>query len=92
MHKNLVKMNLTMVEHAANDPRSAAAMLQGNGDGRELPWLAFEKAKPEITDQEILMAQFGHEARYGRIKAGKPKINGLFQKVIFGLVATAIII
>ena len=92
MHKNLVNMNLTMVEHAANDPRSAAAMLQGKGDGRELAWLAFEKAKPEITDQEMLMAQFSHEARYGRIKASKPNINSLFQKVIFGLIAFAIII
>lgn len=53
MQKKLVNSNLTMVEHAANDPRSAAAMLQGKGDGRELAWLAFEKTNHEITDQEL---------------------------------------
>lgn len=82
--------NLTMVEHAPRDPRSASAMLQGKGDGRELPWLAFEKAKPEITDQEILMAQFGHEARYGRVK-----VAGFSQKsskLMMGLVALAIVV
>lgn len=92
MSKKLMVQNLTMLEHSANDPRSTAAMLQGKGDGRELAWLAFEKAKPEITDQELLMAQFSHEARYGRIKASKPNINSLFQKVIFGLIALAIIV
>ena len=84
--------NLTMVEHAIKDPRSASAMLGGIGDGLEQPWLAFEKAKPEITDQELLMAQFSHQARYGRIKASKPNINSLFKKVILGLIAFAIII
>lgn len=82
MTKKLMIQNLTMVEHAIKDPRSASAMLCGKGDGREQPWLAFEKAKPEITDQ----------ARYGRIKASKPNINSLFQKVILGLIAFAIII
>ena len=91
MQKKLVNSNLTMVEHAANDPRSTAAMLQGKGDGREMAWLAFEKAKPEITNQELLMAQFSHEARYDRIKAGKRNTNSLFQKVIFSLIALAII-
>ena len=92
MTKKLMIQSLTMVEHAAKDPRSFSAMLRGTGDGREQPWLAFEKAKPEITDQELLIAQFSHEARYGRIKASKPNINSLFQKVIFGLIAFAIII
>ena len=92
MTKKIVNQNLTMVEHAAKDSRSTSAMLHGNGDGRELVWFAFEKANPEIIDQELLMAQFSHEARYGRIKASKPNINSLFQKVIFGLIAFAIII
>ena len=92
MVKNLTNANLIMLEHAANDPRSAAAMLQGKGDGRELSWFVFEKTNTEITDQDLLMAQFSHEARYGRIKIGKPNINSLFQKVIFTLIALVIII
>lgn len=91
MQKKLVNSSLTMVEHAANDPRSAAAMLQGKGDGRELAWLAFEKAKPEITDQELLMAQFSHEARYDRIKAVTHPSNPFLQKVVLGFICLAII-
>ena len=92
MTKKLMIQSLTMVEHAAKDPRSFSAMLRGTGDGREQPWLAFEKAKPEITDQELLMAQFSHEARYGRVHTATLARNYLLQKVIFGLIAFAIII
>lgn len=91
MQENLVNANLTMVEHSANDSRSAAAMLQGKGDGRELAWLSFEKAEPEITDQELLMAQFSHEARYGRIKAVTQITQPFLQKVILGFIFLAII-
>ena len=83
--------NLTMAEHAAKDPRSASAMLRGKGDGREHPWLDFEKMQPEITDQELLMAKFSHEARYGRVKAATHPTNNLLQKVILGFIVVAII-
>ena len=72
MAKKLIGKNLTMVEHAAKDPRSVSAMLKGKGDGREQSCLDFEKVHSEITDQELLMAQFSHEARYGRIKLAGP--------------------
>ena len=91
MAKKLMTQNLLMVEHAPNDPRSASAMLQGNGDGRELAWLAFEKSNPEITDQILLMAQFSHEARYGRVKVTTHPTNTLLQKVILGFIVVAII-
>ena len=90
MVKKLIGQNLMMVEHAANDFRSASAMLRGKGDGREHAWLAFEKASPENTDQELLMAQFSHQARYGRVK-----VKHLFprkSKLVMGLVALAIIV
>lgn len=90
MTKKLIGQNLTMVEHASKEPRSASAMLSGHGDGRELAWLEFEKAKPEITDQELLMAQFSHEARYGRIKVRRQSSIAL--KLMMGLVALALII
>lgn len=90
MAKKLISQNLMMVEHAANDYRSASAMLQDKGDGRELAWLAFEKANSEITDQELLMAQFSHEARYGRIKA--KHLSPRTSKLVMGLVALAIIV
>ena len=79
-----------MVEHASIDPRGASAMLRGTGDGRELAWLDFEKANPEITEQELLIAQFSHEARYGRIKVRRQSSRAL--KLMMGLVALAIII
>ena len=91
MVKKLISPTLIMVEHAANDPRSASAMLQGKGDGRELPWLAFEKANPEITDQNLLMTQFSHEARYGRVKVITHPTNNLLQKVILGFIVLAIV-
>jgi hypothetical protein len=91
MVKKLSLQNLTMVEHAAKDPRSTSAMLQGRGDGRELPWLAFEKSKPEITDQELVMAQFSHAVRYGRVKTVTHPTNTLFQKVILGFIVLAIV-
>ena len=91
MVKKLISPTLIMVEHAANDPRSASAMLQGKGDGRELPWLAFEKANPEITDQEMIMAQFSHEARYGRVTTAPQLTNTLLQKVILGFIVLAIV-
>lgn len=90
MTKKLIPQNLIMVEHAANDPRSAAAMLRDQGDGRELAWLDFEKQHPEMTDQELLMAQFSHEARYGRVKVKRPSPRTL--KVMMCLVWLAIIV
>jgi hypothetical protein len=86
----LMTQNLTMVEHAAKDPRSASAMLRGNGDGREQPWLDFEKNNPEITDQELLMAQFSHEARYGRVKSVGSSTRVL--RLMMGLVGVLIIV
>lgn len=90
MTKKIIPQNLIMVEHAANDFRSASAMLRGKGDGREHAWLAFEKASPENTDQELLMAQFSHQARYGRVKVKHLSPRTL--KRMIGLVALAIII
>ena len=90
MAMKLIPQNLTMVEHSANDSRSASAMLQGKGDGRELPWLAFEKANPEIIDHELLMVKFSHEARYGRFKAAGLSPRAL--KLTMGLVGLAIIV
>lgn len=90
MSEKLITQNLMMVEHAPNDPRSASAMLQGGGDSRELVWLAFEKANPEITDQELLMAQFSHGARYGRIAV--KHISQRTSKLVMSLVVLAIII
>lgn len=91
MSKKLITQKLTMVDQAPKDPRSSSAMLRGNGDGRELAWLDFEKSNPEITDQELLMAQFSHDARYGCVKATTHPINTLLHKVILGLIALAII-
>ena len=90
MTKKIVNQNLTMVEHAAKDSRSTSAMFHGNGDGRELVWSAFEKANPEIIDQELLMAKFSHEARYGRVKAAglSPRVS----KLMMGLVGILIIV
>ena len=90
MTKKIVNQNLTMVEHAAKDPRSTSAMLHGNGDGRELMWFAFEKANPEIIDQGLLMAKFSHEARYGRITLRH--LSPRSSKLMMGLVALAIIV
>ena len=90
MTKKLIKLNLIMVEHAANDPRSAAAMLRDQGDGRELAWLDFEKQHPEMTDQKLLMAQFSHEARHGRVKVKQPSPRAL--KVMMCLVWLAMIV
>ena len=90
MTKKLIAQNLMMVEHSPEDSRSVSAMLGGKGDGRELAWLAFEKANPEITDQELLMAQFSHEARYGRITV--KHISPRTSKLMMGLVALAIIV
>jgi hypothetical protein len=92
MVKKLMTQNLMMVEHAPNDSRSVSAMLKGKGDGRELAWLSFENANPEITDQELLMAQFSHEVRYGRIKAITQPKNPLLQKVILGFIIVLAII
>ena len=92
MAKKLISQNLIMVDHTPKDPRSASAMLQGKGDGRELVWLAFENANPEITDQELLMAQFSHVARYGRVKAANNPKNFLLQKAILGFIVLAIIV
>lgn len=90
MVKKLITQNLTMVEHAANDSRSASSMLRDKGDGRELAWLSFVNANPEITDQELLMAQFSHEVRYGRVKVRQlsPRTN----KLMMGLVVLALIV
>ena len=90
MAKRLIGQNLTMVEHSSKDPRSASAMLRDQGDGRELAWLDFEKASPEIIDQELLMAQFSHEARHGRVKVKHPSPRAL--KVMMCLVWLAIIV
>ena len=90
MTKKLMIQNLTMVEHAAKDPRSTSAMLHGNGDGRELAWLAFEKANPEIIDQELLMAKFSHKARYGRVKAVGLSLR--MSKLMMGLVGILVIV
>lgn len=90
MAKNLILLNLTMVEHSTNDARSCAAMLRGTGDGREKAWLNFEKNHPEIAIQELLMAQFSHEARYGRITV--KHISQRTSKLVMSLVALAIIV
>lgn len=90
MSKKLITQNLTMVDQAPKDPRSASTMLRGNGDGRELAWLDFEKSNPEITDQELLMAQFSHEARYGRVKSVGSSTRAL--KLMMGLVGILIIV
>ena len=90
MTKKLMTQNLTMVEHAPNDSRSASAMLRGNGDGREQVWLSFENKNPEITDQELLMAQFSHEVRYGRVKIRQ--LSPRTYKLMMGLVALALIV
>jgi hypothetical protein len=82
--------NLTMVEHAAKDPRSVSAMLRDAGDGRELAWLDFEKTNPEITDQQLLMAQFSHKARYGRVKSVGSSTRAL--RLVMGLVGVLIIV
>ncbi len=92
MSDKLITQNLTMVEHAAKDPRSVSAMLKGNGDGREQSWLDFEKMHAEITDQELLMAQFSHEARYGRIKLRGHSPRKPLLKGMMGLIILAIII
>ena len=92
MAKKLTSQNLTMVEHAQHDSRSASSMLRGKGDGRELAWLSFENTNPEITDQELLMAQFSHEVRYSRIKAITQPSNPLLQKVILGFIIVLAII
>ena len=67
-------------------------MLQGKGDGWEQTLLAFKKKNPEIKDQQLLIAQFSHKARYSRFKACRFNMNTLFQKVIIGFIAFAIII
>ncbi len=92
MSEKLITQNLMMVEHAANDPRSALAMLQGKGDGREQSWLDFEKVHSEIIDQEIIMALFSHEARYGRIKLTGHSPSKQLLKGMMGLIGLAIII
>ncbi len=92
MSEKLITQNLMMVEHAANDPRSALAMLQGNGDGREQSWLNFERTHSEIVNQELLMAQFSHEARYGRIKLVSRSPGKQLLKRMMGLFGLAIII
>lgn len=91
MSDKLITQNLMMVEHSADDPRSALAMLQGKGDGRERSWLDFEKVHSEIIDQELLMSQFCHEARYGRIKLVGHSPSKQILKVMMGLVGLAII-
>jgi hypothetical protein len=90
MTKKLIPQNLIMVEHAANDFRSVSTMLRGKGDGREHGWLDFEKYHPEVADQELLMAQFSHQARYGRVKVKHPLRRK--SKLVMGLVALAIIV
>lgn len=92
MSDKLITRNLIMVEHAANDPRSALAMLKGKGDGREQSWLDFEKMHFEIIDQELLMAKFSHEARYGRIKLRRHSLSKQLLKGMMGLIGLAIII
>lgn len=92
MTKKIVNQNLTMVEQAARDSRSASAMLGGKGDGREQLWLNFEKAHPEMTDQEILMAKFSHDARYGRVKVADQSLGTHMLKLMLSLVGLAIII
>lgn len=56
-----------MIDHAIHDSRSCSSMLRGTGDHREQAWLDFEKRYPEFYNQEVLMAFFKREARYGRI-------------------------
>lgn len=90
MTNKLLTQNLTMVEHAAKDPRCVSAMLRDTGDGREQPWIVFEKSNPEITDQELLMAQFSHDARYGRVKSVGSSTRAL--KLMMGLVGILIIV
>ena len=90
MAKQCMGQHLTMVEHAAKDPRSVSAMLKGNGDGREHSWLDFEKMHAEITDQALLMAQFSHEARYGRVRV--KHLSPRMLKLVMGLVVLAIIV
>ncbi len=49
--------NLQMRDFAQQDPRSVSAMLRGAGDGREKPFLDFEKqaalVDPLLDDEEI---------------------------------------
>ena len=92
MSVKLITQNLLMVEYAPKDPRSASAMLGGKGDGRELVWLNFEKAHPEITDQEILMANFSHEARYGRVKVADQSLREQGLKLMMCLIGLVIIV
>ena len=61
MTKKLMIQSLTMVEHAAKDPRSFSAMLRGTGDGREQPWLAFENVNQRLklsTKQRPILSTF----------------------------------
>lgn len=72
-----------MVDFAANDQRSAAAMLRGKGDGREKVWLGFEGKHEALMNQEQLQAAFTDAARYGRV--GR---EGVINKVKKALLVT----
>lgn len=59
-----------MMDNAASDSRSVAAMLRGTGDGREKAWLKFEKKQSKtapLMTQEQIQAAFTKAARYGKV-------------------------
>ena len=62
-----MNVNLIMQEHASHDKRSAAAMLNGAGDGREKHWLNFEQEHRAQMSQEEMHAAFQLVCRYRKV-------------------------
>ena len=62
-----MNVNLIMQEHASHDKRSAAAMLNGAGDGREKHWLNFEQEHQAQMSQEEMYAAFERACRYHKV-------------------------
>ncbi len=68
---------LHMQDFAHRDRRSVSAMLRGRGDGRERPYLEFEKRSllidPPLDDEEIGELYRRHRREEERAAAAKPK-------------------
>ena len=83
--------NLQMVDFAANDKRSAAAMLRGKGDGREKAWLSFERKHEALMSQEQLQAAFAKAARYGKVVNREVVINKIKKALLIAMGVAAIV-
>ena len=74
-----------MVDLAANDSRSVAAMLQGKGDGREKAWLSHERKHEALMTQEEIQAAFAKAARYGRVSNREVVISKIKKNLLIAL-------